>query len=229
MSSLSRAIAALPVLLYLTAPVQASHQHPPKTFMAQIQQRSSAASSADTYDRAMRIGYTASQHRDYQTALINFKRALQQRPGDPYATKAIQNVQRYLLVQQGAASAPWSKPALPPSEVPAVLLQQWRQADNRSSCAALAPVSLGQGAGATPRAADFSGGWVVAYDKPGLPGRSPDASRCTDCGQGAFGIAGTGLEQAGTEDHGQMAAGLAMDLKVAALVRLLRMAPTWPT
>ena len=38
--------------------------------------------------------------------------------------------------------------------------------------------SLGDGAGAKPRAATFSGGWAVAYDRPGM--------------RSAFGIAGTG-------------------------------------
>lgn len=44
----------------------------------------------------MRIGYTATQQRDYQTALINFRRALEERPGDTYASRAIQNVEGYI-------------------------------------------------------------------------------------------------------------------------------------
>jgi hypothetical protein len=44
----------------------------------------------------MRLGYAATQQRDYQTALINFRRALNARPGDSYATRAIRNVEGYL-------------------------------------------------------------------------------------------------------------------------------------
>jgi cytochrome c-type biogenesis protein CcmH/NrfG len=44
----------------------------------------------------MLVGYAATEQRDYQTALINFRRALQLRPGNPYATRAISNVQSYI-------------------------------------------------------------------------------------------------------------------------------------
>jgi len=45
------------------------------------------------YTQYMRIGYAAFDQGDYQTALINFKRALNERPGDTYATKAIENTE----------------------------------------------------------------------------------------------------------------------------------------
>ncbi|MEQ9670221.1 hypothetical protein [Coleofasciculus sp. G2-EDA-02] len=45
------------------------------------------------YTQYMLIGYAASDQGDYQTALINFKRALNERPGDTYATKAIENTE----------------------------------------------------------------------------------------------------------------------------------------
>lgn len=51
---------------------------------------------ATAYERAMRIGYAATEQGDYQTALINFRRALAARPGDRYATTAIRNVQSYI-------------------------------------------------------------------------------------------------------------------------------------
>lgn len=54
------------------------------------------AQSAEAYGRAMRIGYAATAQRDYQTALINFRRALAARPGDRYAIAAIANVQSYI-------------------------------------------------------------------------------------------------------------------------------------
>lgn len=76
------------------------------------------------------------------------------------------------------AAAPWSGERLAAGSVPPVFLAEWRKAENRATCAPLAPASLGEGTGATPRAASFSGGWAVAYDRPGL--------------RSAFGVAGTG-------------------------------------
>ena len=52
--------------------------------------------SAERYEQAMRIGYAATEQQDYQTALINFRRALEVRPGDRYATIAISNVESYI-------------------------------------------------------------------------------------------------------------------------------------
>ncbi len=50
----------------------------------------------DDYTRAMLIGYAAADQRDYQTALINFRRALAARPGDRYALAAIANMEAYI-------------------------------------------------------------------------------------------------------------------------------------
>jgi hypothetical protein len=50
----------------------------------------------NTYTQYMNSGYAATQRRDYQSALDNFERALEQRPDDPYATRAIRNVRGYL-------------------------------------------------------------------------------------------------------------------------------------
>lgn len=47
------------------------------------------------YDRYMEAGYAATQKQDYETALLYFKRALDERPGDGYAQQAIQNVENY--------------------------------------------------------------------------------------------------------------------------------------
>lgn len=52
-------------------------------------------SKASNYERFMQVGYAATEKKDYQTALINFQRALKQRPGDPYASQAMRNVQTY--------------------------------------------------------------------------------------------------------------------------------------
>lgn len=76
---------------------------------------------------------------------------------------------------------PWRQDPLTRSAVPAVYLTQWERAENRRTCAVVAPRSTGaDGAGAAPRAATFSGGWAVAYDLPGL--------------RSAFGIAGAGVK-----------------------------------
>lgn len=45
------------------------------------------------YEQCMNIGYAATAQKDYGTALINFRRALGHRPGDPFATKAIHNLE----------------------------------------------------------------------------------------------------------------------------------------
>jgi hypothetical protein len=75
-------------------------------------------------------------------------------------------------------AAPWAGERLAAGQVPAVFVAEWRKAANRATCALIAPSSLGAGAGATPRAAYFGGGWSVAYDQPGL--------------RSAFGVAGAG-------------------------------------
>ncbi|MFP4099491.1 tetratricopeptide repeat protein [Coleofasciculus sp.] len=53
----------------------------------------SSLTAKPDYTQYMRIGYAAFDQGDYQTALINFKRALNERPGDMYATKAIANTE----------------------------------------------------------------------------------------------------------------------------------------
>ena len=74
--------------------------------------------------------------------------------------------------------APWSAPPLARDSVPSVYLTEWRNAENRASCALIAPASLGDGTGAKARRANFSGGWAVAYDQARV--------------RSAFGVAGTG-------------------------------------
>jgi len=82
--------------------------------------------------------------------------------------------------------APWSAPPLAADAVPAHYLAQWRKADNRATCAPLAPVDTADRPDAKPRPANFSGGWAVAYDEPGL--------------RSAFGVAGAGVEATGAGD-----------------------------
>lgn len=61
-----------------------------------------ATSPESAYDRNMRWGYDASERGAYQQSLRRFQKALQKRPGDPYATQAIRNVQTY--IQRGQTS-----------------------------------------------------------------------------------------------------------------------------
>lgn len=56
---------------------------------------SSSQSQTTAYDRYMQAGYAATEKRDYDTALLYFKRALDERPDDTYAQRAIGNVERY--------------------------------------------------------------------------------------------------------------------------------------
>jgi hypothetical protein len=82
-----------------------------------------------------------------------------------------------------AAQPAWSGDSLSADQVPSVYLEVWNRAENRDSCALIAPLALGEGTGATPRAATFSGGWAVAYDRPDL--------------RSAFGVAGAGVSASG--------------------------------
>lgn len=63
-----------------------------------------AAQGRTLYDRYMQAGYKATQERDYDTAAVYFKRALDERPRDSYATSALQNVEKYQSQPPEAAS-----------------------------------------------------------------------------------------------------------------------------
>ena len=71
-------------------------------------------------------------------------------------------------------AAPWQ--GTPVVDVPAVYLTEWERAENRDRCVLVA--FGGVRSDATPRRANFAGGWAVAYDLPGT--------------RSAFGIAGSG-------------------------------------
>lgn len=65
-----------------------------------------------TYRDYMRLGYQYSEKRDYQTALINFRRALKDRPGDPLAAKAVANMQKSIRILKREQMAEDMKPDL---------------------------------------------------------------------------------------------------------------------
>lgn len=89
-------------------------------------------------------------------------------------------------------SHPFAGPQAAAAEQPAKLaasdlvLAEWRRADNRAECAPLSFAADAAGAG-TPRRAEFSGGWAVAFDRDGL--------------RSAYGVAGTGLLPADAGDE----------------------------
>ncbi|WP_346290061.1 tetratricopeptide repeat protein [Sphaerothrix gracilis] len=56
------------------------------------------------YDQYMEMGYDATDAGDYLTAQNYFQQALDQRPGDYYATQALRNVETYLARGEGANS-----------------------------------------------------------------------------------------------------------------------------
>jgi Domain of Unknown Function (DUF928) len=62
------------------------------------------AQTKPQYDQLMRQGYSATAKRDFQNALIYFRRAERLRPSDRYATMAIRNVSLY--VRRGQVKVP---------------------------------------------------------------------------------------------------------------------------
>jgi hypothetical protein len=90
--------------------------------------------------------------------------------------------------------APWSAAPIAASEAPRQLLSAWENAENRDSCRPLATRSLGRATGARARTSELSGGWLVEFDRPGLPGIDRQGNECDTCGRSVFGIAGTSMQ-----------------------------------
>jgi hypothetical protein len=88
---------------------------------------------------------------------------------------------------------PWSAPAIAASDAPRQILTAWQNAENRDSCAPLASQSLGRAAGARARTSELNGGWLVEFDRPGLPGVDRQGNECDTCGRSVVGIAGTSM------------------------------------
>lgn len=55
-----------------------------------------AIASPQTFDQLMNVGYAASRQGDFNTALINFRRALALRPSNSYAAAAADNMAYYI-------------------------------------------------------------------------------------------------------------------------------------
>ena len=95
-----------------------------------------------------------------------------------------------------APPPPWAAEPLAAADVPRVYLKEHRVAENRETCPLLVPVDVE--AGAVPRRASFHGGWAVAYDMKGSPGKLSSGEPCATCGRSAFGVAGAGVEKGGS-------------------------------
>jgi hypothetical protein len=78
---------------------------------------------------------------------------------------------------------PWSTDALEAAKVPKVYVAEHKKAKNKATCPLLVITDFGGEADAKPRAANFAGGWAVAYD--------------TKKQRSAFGVAGAGVEKGG--------------------------------
>lgn len=55
-----------------------------------------SAAQPETFEQLMDVGYRASSQGDFNTALINFRRALVLRPNHPYASAAADNMAYYI-------------------------------------------------------------------------------------------------------------------------------------
>lgn len=73
---------------------------------------------------------------------------------------------------------PEAEPPRQPLVAERLILAEWSKAENKAVCAPVSVTGDG-GRGGSPRRANFSGGWAVAFDLPGK--------------RSAYGIAGAGL------------------------------------
>lgn len=96
-------------------------------------EKSTTTAASALYDRYMKAGYEATNRRDHETALLYFKRALDERPQDTYATQAVQNVQSYIKQPQPATGTQPS-PTPPPQPQPEAAAPK-----NKPSTARLTP------------------------------------------------------------------------------------------
>jgi hypothetical protein len=79
-----------------TPAVETTPEKPEQKTPAKVEVTQVTPGKTTPYDRYMQAGYAATQKRDHEAALRYFKRALDERPGNLYATRAIENTERYL-------------------------------------------------------------------------------------------------------------------------------------
>lgn len=91
-------------------------------------------------------------------------------------------------------AAPWAGAPISAREAPRAVVRAWQSADNHSTCAPVAPSAFGAADDARGRESRVAGGWVVEFDRPGLPGVDRAGNECDTCGRSVFGIAGTSMD-----------------------------------
>lgn len=84
----------------LTAFASAVIAAPPADAPRAAQAKQNQSGQTLTFDQLMSIGYRASKQGDFNTALINFRRALAIRPGQPYAAAAADNMAYYIRYER---------------------------------------------------------------------------------------------------------------------------------
>ena len=89
---------------------------------------------------------------------------------------------------------PWSAPKIAGGDAYRVGLDEWLAADNKDQARLVLPADVGLSGAASPRRANFSGGWAVAWDEASGPGVEPTGAFCQSCGRGVAGVAGTGVD-----------------------------------
>ncbi|WP_432811594.1 ARC6/PARC6 family protein [Pantanalinema sp. GBBB05] len=102
-----------------------------------------AAKQGTAYDRYMKAGYAATEKKQHQTALLYFKRALDERPSDSYATQAVRNVEAYLRGEKPTTS---TQPATQPIATAATTTQA-STAPTIATAAIPAPITQQQALG----------------------------------------------------------------------------------
>ncbi|MEO0646966.1 MAG: hypothetical protein AAFZ17_12535 [Cyanobacteria bacterium J06650_10] len=83
-------------LLTLSAASYFSLAHAPNAAAHDTETAQTNAAATPTFKQLMDVGYRASAQGDFNTALINFRRALELRPNEPYASAAADNMAYYI-------------------------------------------------------------------------------------------------------------------------------------
>lgn len=91
------------ILMAASLASSAIAQTPQTPQTAQAQTTPALTTAGMSFQQAMNVGYAASRQGDFNTALINFKRALMIRPGHPYAAAAADNMAYYIQYERVSA------------------------------------------------------------------------------------------------------------------------------
>ena len=92
------AASAIALVAFASAAVAA----PPAEMTRVTRTKQTRSEQILSFDQLMSIGYRASKQGDFHTALINFRRALAIRPGQPYAAAAADNMAYYIQYERMA-------------------------------------------------------------------------------------------------------------------------------